>query len=131
VKASLKSVREDLKDEEDEDLAALADTIRTTNAYPYTYDGTKLREGASVPNPKYEVWNFDEHTSVAVEVSFLAYQLDNKEPGYSVRMHNIYYLGTPPEGTPATPAGKRKGGCIVSPRRRKGGIFNSDPSKPV
>jgi len=131
VKASLKAVQEDLKADEDEDLAALADTIRMTDPHPFTHDGTMLREGSSVPCPGYNVSNFDEQTFVAVEVSSLGYQLQNKEPGYSVRMRSIYHLGKPPEGTPATPAGKRKGGCIVSPRRRKDGVFNPDPSNPV
>ena len=131
VKATLKAVQEDLMADEDENLAALGDTIRVTDPYPFTHDGTMLREGASVPCPRYEVWNFDEQSLVAVEVSFLGYHLQNKDPGYSVRMRNIYHLWKPPEGTPATPAGKRKGGCIVSPRRRKDGVFNPDPSKPV
>lgn len=55
--------------------------------------------------------------------------MEGKEPGYLFGMRGVYYLGSPLHGAPTTPSKKRKAGCIISPRRRKGGVFNADTSK--
>jgi hypothetical protein len=96
VKATLKAVQDDLKDD-DEDLAALGETIAMDDPCPFTYDGSMMIEDGPVPSAGYDVSNFDEHTSVGVEVLVLGYQMDNKEPGYSVSMCAVYHLGNLPE----------------------------------
>ncbi|KAN0071567.1 hypothetical protein V8E54_010163 [Elaphomyces granulatus] len=66
----------------------------------------------------YDVSNFNDQTSVAVEVSVLT--------GYSFGMHAVCHLGSIPGATPVTPR-KWKGGCIISPRSQKGALFVADP----
>ncbi|KAN0077940.1 hypothetical protein V8E54_006244 [Elaphomyces granulatus] len=70
-----------------------------------------------------------QQTPDATTKRLLGYQLTDKEPSYSLGMQGIYHLGTVVGDTPATP-GKRKGGCLLSPRRQRGAPFVSDPSRP-
>jgi len=126
VKATLKSVLDDItSDEEDNTLSSVDDR----SPFPFTYDGRALTATGVSPPFGYDVGNFDDQSTVAVEVALLGYQLTGKEPGYSLGMQGIYHLGSVAGGTPATP-GKRKGGCLLSPRRQKGAPFVSDPSRP-
>lgn len=128
LKATLKSVREDLRDEEEEEVAALGGDISADDPYPFTYDGCALTDGGPVPTIRHEISTFNLRTCVAAEITLLAYQMPDKEPGYSISMRGIYHLGDTPEDVPTTPR-KRKGGCLISPRRAKHGHFAPDPSK--
>jgi len=87
-----------------------------------------IAEGGLVPNAGYDISNFSNQAAIAVELSVLGYQMEGKVPGYSFGMLGVYHLGSPPHGTTTTPSKKRKAGCIISPRRRKGGVFNADTS---
>jgi hypothetical protein len=129
VKATLKTVLEDLRPAEGgDDFAAPGEPISIYDVYPFIYDGSMLTEKGSVPNSGYDVNHFTDQTTVGVEVSFLAYHMDGREPGFSVSMQGVYHLGTLSSDTPSTP-GKRKGGCIISPRRQRDAPFAADPSK--
>jgi hypothetical protein len=115
VKASLKSVPEDLENEE-EYLEPDTEPISNDGPYPFTYDGSSLKDGGPMPTSRYDVANFNDQSSVAVEVSLLGYQMADKEPSFSFAMQGIYHLGTVADNTPSTP-GKRKGGCIVGDKK--------------
>jgi hypothetical protein len=129
VKATLKTVLEELLPAEgEEDFAALGGLITIYDVYPFTYDGRMLAENGPMPDSGYDVSKFNDQTTVGIEVSVLAYRMDGREPGFSVAMQGIYHLGTLPADTPSTP-GKRKGGCIISPRRQKSTMFTADLSK--
>jgi len=125
AKATVKSVQEDLKelDEEEPVTQLVAD-----RPYPFTYDGTSLTDDWVLPDHGFDISNFKDQSSVGVEVSVLGYRIGDKEPGYSLGMRGVYHLGGSPAPAPLTPA-KRKGGCLISPRRRKGALFAPDPSK--
>jgi hypothetical protein len=114
--------------DEETEFSAPAKIITVYDVYPFTYDGRNLTENGSMPDAGYDVNRFDDHTIVAAEVTLLAYNMDGKEPGFSAGMLGLYHLGTQSADAPSTP-GKRKGGCIVSPRRQKGAPFAADPSK--
>jgi hypothetical protein len=129
TKATLAAVREDLRDDDDEGLASLGQTITTNDPFPYTYNGSMVVENGSMPASGYDVSNFGKQASIAVEMSILGYQMEGKEPGYSFGMRGVYHLGNAAQGTTTMPTKKRKGGCIISPRRRKTGVFNADPSR--
>ena len=102
VKASLKSVLEDLENEE-EYLEPDAEPISDDDPYPFTYDGSSLKDGGRMPTSRYDVANFNDQSSVAVEVSLLGYQMTDKEPSFSFAMQGIYHLGTAADDTPSTP----------------------------
>jgi len=93
--------------------------------YPFTYDGTSL---TSLPDHGFDHSHFKDRSSVGVEVSVLAYRMGLNQPGYSLHMRALYHLGPSTTPPPTTPT-KRKGGCLVSPRRRKGALFDADTSK--
>ena len=76
MKASLKSVLEDLENEK-EYLEPDAEPISDDDPYPFTYDG---RDGGPMPTSRYDVANFNDQSFVAVEVSLLGYQMADKEP---------------------------------------------------
>lgn len=126
LKASLKSVREDLSFDEEEEIGG---EISADDPYPFTYNGCSLTDGGAVPSTIYDTSHFNQRTCVGVEVSILGYQMANKEPGYSVSMRGVYHLGDAPENIPSTPR-KRKGGYLVSTRRLRSGLFAPDISKP-
>jgi hypothetical protein len=92
------------------------------------HNGSMMVEGGTVPTAGYDATNFVNKTSIAVEVSILGYQMEGKEPGYSFGMRGVYHLGNPPRDATITPTKKRRGGCIISPRRRKAAVFNADTS---
>jgi hypothetical protein len=119
VKASFDSVQEGDDDEE---------FLSTTSPFPFMYDGSCLVEGRSrVPEPC-DVSMFSAQSLVAVEVSVLGYpRMGDRDPSYSFGIRGIYHLGFVPTSAPSTP-GKRKGGCVISPRQQKGARFVSDPS---
>jgi len=129
TKATLGAVKADLGDEDDEGLVLLGQTLTADDPFPYTYNGSMMAECGVVPNAGYDISNFGSQASIAVELSVLGYQMEGKEPGYSFGMRGVYHLGNPPHGTTTTPSKKRKGGCIISPRRHKTGVFNADPSR--
>jgi hypothetical protein len=126
TKATLGAVKDDLRDDDDEGFVSLGHTITTNDPFPYTYNGSMMVENGAVPNAGFDVRNFSNQASIAVEFSILGYQIDGKEPGYSFGMRGVYHLGNPL----GTPSKKRKGGCIISPRRRKAGVFKADTSNP-
>jgi hypothetical protein len=117
VKASYSSVTDDYESE----------YLSTTSPFPFTYDGSSLVEGVSLVPETYDVSKFTAQSLIAVEVFILGYQMSGREPSYSLGLGCVYHLGGLPAATPSTP-GKRKGGCIVSPRRLKGARFVADPS---
>ena len=126
AKATLKTVLEELLPAEGEDdFAALGGPITIYDVYPFMYDGTMLAENGPMPVSGYDVDKFNDQTTVAIEVSVLGYHMDGRDPGFSVAMQGIYHLGTLPADTPST-TGKRKGGCIISPRRQKSALFIAD-----
>ncbi|KAN0076185.1 hypothetical protein V8E54_006327 [Elaphomyces granulatus] len=57
-----------------------------------------LVENGPMPDSGYDVNKFNDLTTVAIEASVLAYHMDGREPGFSVAMQGIYYLGTLPHG---------------------------------
>jgi hypothetical protein len=128
TKATLAAIKDDLFDEDDEILASLGQAITAKDPFPYTYNGSMMVEGGTVPTAGYDATNFVNQTSIAVEVSILGYQMEGKEPGYSFGMRGVYHLGNPPRDATITPTKKRRGGCIISPRRRKATVFNADTS---
>jgi hypothetical protein len=128
LKATLKAVRDDLRDGEDDDSIILEEKISVNEPYPFTYDGSLLTEGGKVPTCGFDVYNFNDHSSVAGEVSVLAYQMKEKKPGYSFSMHSLYHLGNTKESATARSSGKRKGGYIVPSRRLQGTAFIADSS---
>jgi hypothetical protein len=130
TKATLGAVKDDLADDDDEALAFLGQTITANDPFPYTYDGSMMVENGTVPSAGFDVSNFSSQTSIAIEVSVLGYQMEDKEPGYSFGMRGVYHLEHPPHSSALTPTKKRKGGCIITPRRKKTGLFNADPSNP-
>ncbi|KAN0077744.1 hypothetical protein V8E54_006048 [Elaphomyces granulatus] len=113
-------------DEEDDALSSVDDR----SPFPFTYDGRTLTATGASPPFGYDVSKFDDQSTVAVEVALLGYQLADKDPGYSVGMQGIYHLGAVASGTSTSP-GKRKGGCLLSPRRQRGAPFVTDPSRPL
>ena len=127
AKASVKTVVEDLAEmgEEEPVVQLMADL-----PYPFTYDGTSLTADWVLPDQGFDVAKFKTGSSVGVEVSVLAYRVGEQEPGYSLGMRGVYHLANSPADPrePVTPV-KRKGGCLISPRRRKGALFAPDPSK--
>jgi hypothetical protein len=128
VRATLKAVQEELLEDDDEETITLEETLSATSAYPFTYDGMDLVDGGPIPRPGLDVSRFEEkRSSVGVEVSVLGYRIGDNQPGYSVSMRGVYYLGHSSELLPTSP-GKRKGNFIVSPRRKRG-VFNADLSK--
>jgi hypothetical protein len=42
-----------------------------------------LTEDGSMPNSGYDISNFNGQMTVGTEVSFLAYHMDGREPGFS------------------------------------------------
>jgi len=127
VKTTLKNVLDDIaSDEEDDALSSVDDR----SPFPFTYDGRTLTATGASPPFGYDVSKFDDQSTVAVEVALLGYQLTGKDPSYSVGMQGIYHLGAVASGTPTSP-GKRKGGCLLSPRRQRGAPFVTDPSRPL
>ena len=83
TKATLRDVKDELRDDDDEGLMSLAQTITADDPFPYTYNGSMMAEGGLVPNAGYDVSNFTNQATVAVELSILGYQIEGKEPGYS------------------------------------------------
>ncbi|KAH8586494.1 hypothetical protein B0O99DRAFT_748287 [Bisporella sp. PMI_857] len=130
TKTTLGAVKDDLRDDDDEGFVSLGHTITTNDPFPYTYNGSMMVENGAVPNAGFDVRNFSNQASIAVEFSILGYQIDGKEPGYSFGMRGVYHLGNPLRDKTGTPSKKRKGGCIISPRRRKAGVFKADTSNP-
>lgn len=130
TKAALGAVKDDLRDDDDEGFVSLGQTITTNDPFPYTYNGSMMVENGAVPNAGFDVRNFSNQASIAVELSILGYQIDDKVPGYSFGMRGVYYLGNNLHDKTATPSKKRKGGCIVGPRRWKAGVFKADTSSP-
>lgn len=55
TKATLAAVREDLRDDDDEGLASLGQTITTNDPFPYTYNGSMVVENGSMPASGYDV----------------------------------------------------------------------------
>jgi hypothetical protein len=72
-----------------------------------------------MPSSGYDICNFTDQTTVGVEVSFLAYHMDNREPDFSIGMQGVYHLGYLAADTPSTP-GKRKGGVHRESEKAKG-----------
>ncbi|PVH72213.1 hypothetical protein DL98DRAFT_596250 [Cadophora sp. DSE1049] len=107
TEATLRAVKDDLGDDDDEDLVSLGQTITADDPFPYTYNGSMMAEGGIVPNAGYDISNLSNQDSIAVELSVLGYQIEDKEPGYSFGMRGVYYLGSPPHGTTMTPSKKR------------------------
>jgi hypothetical protein len=120
AKASVKTVVEDLTEIGEEEPEPVVQHVADL-PYSFTYDGTSLTANWVLPDHGFDVAKFKAGSSVGVEVSVLGYRMENKDPGYSLGMRGVYHLANsladPRE--PVTPV-KRKGGCLVSPRRRKG-----------
>jgi len=128
TKATLVAIKDDLFDEDDEVLASLGKAITAKDPFPYTYNGSMMVEGGTVPTAGYDATNLVNQTSIAVEVSILGYQMEGKEPGHSFGMRGVYHLGNPPRDATITPSKKRRGGCIISPRRRIRQTFRNQNS---
>jgi hypothetical protein len=94
AQATLSSVREDLRDDDDESFTSLGQTITANDPFPYTYNGCMVIENGTMPASGYDASNFGKQTSVAVEISILGYQMEGKAPGYSFAMRGVYHLGT-------------------------------------
>jgi hypothetical protein len=108
TKATLRVVKDDLGDDDDEGLVSLGQTITADDPFPYTYNGSMMAEGGLVPNAGYDISNFSNQAAIAVELSVLGYQMEGKEPGYSFGIRGVYHLGSPPHGIATTPSKKRK-----------------------
>lgn len=125
VSAKVKSVVEDLEEMGEDPISLLV----ADQPYPFTYDGTSLTADWSLPDHGFDYSHFKNRSWVGVEVSVLAYRMGPlNQPGYSLHMRALYHLGPSTTPPPTTPM-KRKGGCLVSPRRRKGALFDADTSK--
>ena len=70
-------------------------------------------ENGTMPTSRYNVSNLSKHTSIAVEMSILGYQMVGKEHGYSFTIRGVYHLGNAARDTSMMPTKKRKGGCII------------------
>jgi hypothetical protein len=89
LKAKLVAIKEDLLNEDDEDLASLTQTITTQDPFPYTYNGCKMAGGGSVPSPGYNVSSFPNQAPIAAVVFILGYQMEGRDHNYSFSMHSI------------------------------------------
>jgi hypothetical protein len=127
VKATLKSVQDDLTSGGDDEGDTLENVLGEDSTFPFTFDGSTITNTGTPTRADYHVSNFDTQSTVAADVTILGYQMTGGKPGYSFAMQGLYHLGRPTGDTPATPK-KRKGDCLLSPRRQKGAPFVADPS---
>jgi hypothetical protein len=115
VKATLKSVLDDIaSDEEDNTLSSVDDR----SPFPFTYDGRALTATGVSPPFGYDVGNFDDQSTVAVEVALLGWKgarlLPRDARNLSSRQRRWWYTGH---------AGETQGWLPPQPEKAEGRPF--------
>lgn len=58
TKATLRAVKDELADDDDESLVSHGQAITVDDPFPYTYNESMMAEGRLVPNAGYDISNF-------------------------------------------------------------------------